>query len=284
MAGWKSGLATRQALAAAFLAATVLGGCSNFDPKAPGALDNYSASDIYTRGEYELQHGKAKDAAFYFSEIERLYPYSSWAERGLIMEAFAYHKAADYDNTRAAAQRYLDNYPTGKDAAYAQYLLALSYYDQIDEVGRDQALTRDALKAFTKLIETYPDSEYARAATLKFDLAMDHLAAKEMEVGRYYLKRSIYGAAAARFRIVVEQFPTTSQTPEALYRLVEAYMALGLTDEAQTAGAILGHNFQSTSWYDDAYALLTGHGLQARSLGNNWLSAIYRQTVRGAWL
>lgn len=258
--------------------------CSSFDPRTPGALEQYSAKDIFERGEFELERGRGDDAAFYFGEIERLYPYSEFAKRALIMQAFAYHKDRDYPNSRASAQRYIDFYPATEDAAYAQYLLALSYYDQIDEIGRDQGLTFQALQALRGVIEQYPDTEYARSSVLKFDLAFDHLAAKEMEVGRYYLKRNHFAAAANRFRVVVEDFQTTTHTAEALHRLVESYLSLGLTDEAQTAGAILGHNFQSTEWYEDSYALLTGRGLEARSVGSNWLSSIYRQVVRGEWL
>ena len=263
----------------AFLAA-----CSNFDPRAEGALEQYTAEEIFQRGELELQKTRNSDAAFYFGEIERLYPYSEWAKRALIMQAFAHHKYREYPESRAAAQRYLDFYPAEEDAAYAQYLLALSYYDQIDEIGRDQGLTFQALQALRTVIEQYPDSEYARASVLKFDLAFDHLAAKEMEIGRYYLKRQHYTAAINRFRIVVEDFQTTSHTAEALHRLVEGYLALGLTDEAQTAGAILGYNYNATEWYQDSYALLTGQGLGMRPMGDNWLASIYRQVVRGEWL
>ena len=200
------------------------------------------------------------------------------------MEAYGYHKARKYEDSRATAQRYLDTYPGSEDAAYASYLLALSYYDQIDDVGRDQGLTFQALQALRAVIEQYPDSEYAKSAILKFDLAFDHLAGKEMEIGRYYLKKGFYSAAINRFRVVVEQYQTTSQTPEALYRLIECYLSLGLTDEAQTAGAILGHNFQSTTWYEDAYKLLTKQGLEMKVRGDNWLAKVYRQVVKGEWL
>ncbi len=250
----------------------------------PEALEQMSAQQIYQEGEAELESGAPDDAAFYFGEIERLYPYSDWAKRGLIMQAFAYHKDRDYPNSRASAQRYLDFYPADEDAAYAQYLLALSYYDQIDDVGRDQGLTFQALQALRGVIEGYPESEYVAPATLKFDLAFDHLAGKEMEIGRYYLKRGHYSAAVSRFRVVVEDFQTTTHTPEALHRLVEAYLSLGLTAEAQTAGAILGHNYRGTDWYADSYALLTGQGLEMREVGDNWLAAIYRQVVRGEWI
>lgn len=247
------------------------------------SLDGYTPEQIFERAEYELNRGRTEDAAWFFSEIERLYPYSSWAKRSLIMQAYSFHQGRDYPNSRAAAQRYIDFYPTDEDAAYAQYLLALSYYDQIDEVGRDQGLTFQALQALRTVIEVYPDSEYASSAILKFDLAFDHLAGKEMEIGRYYLRRGHYPSAINRFRVVVEDFQTTTHTPEALHRLVEGYLSLGLVNEAQTAGAILGHNFQSTDWYEDSYALLTAQGLKARSIGDNWLSQIYRQSIKGQW-
>lgn len=274
----------RLGIVLAALALSLVASCDTFNPRTPGALDAFTAEQIYQRGEFELQRGRGDDAAYYFGEIERIYPYSEWSKRALIMQAFSYHRNEDYPNSRAAAQRFIDFYPADADAAYAQYLLALSYYDQIDEIGRDQGLTFQALQALRVVIERYPDSEYARAAILKFDLAFDHLAAKEMEIGRYYLKRNHFAAAVNRFRVVVEDFQTTSHTPEALHRLVEAYLSLGLTDEAQTAGAILGYNYGSTEWYADSYALLTGQGLEARSIGDNWLSAIYRQVVRGEWL
>jgi len=260
--------------------ALTLAACGRPEPE----LETFSAEEIFTRAEFELERRKADDAAEFFGEVERLYPYSEWAKRALIMQAYAYHQDKDYENSRASAQRYIDFYPADEDAAYAQYLLALSYYDQIDEVGRDQGLTFQALQALRVVIERYPESEWSRSAILKFDLAFDHLAAKEMEIGRYYLKRKHYTSAINRFRVVVEQFQTTTHTAEALYRLVEAYLSLGLTGEAQTAGAILGYNFQSTDWYDDAYKLLTGQGLRAEVAGDSWLRAIYRQTIRGDWL
>ncbi len=260
-----------------------LASCGGGQQEAP--LDTLTAQEIYERGEFTLETSrKGKDAVVYFSEVERLYPYSEWAKRALIMQAYSYHKDRDYENSRATAQRYIDTYPADEDAAYAKYLLALSYYDQIDEVGRDQGLTFQALQALRAVIEEYPDSEYAKSSILKFDLAFDHLAAKEMEIGRYYLKQKNYTAAINRFRVVVEQYQTTTHTPEALYRLIESYLSLGITDEAQTAGAILGYNFQSTDWYQDGYRLLTKAGLAPKTRGDNWLSAIYRQMIKGEWL
>ncbi len=263
----------------------VLAACGGPDRAAEDLpLESFTAEQIFDRGEYELDRGRHEDAASFFAEVERLYPYSSWAKRALIMNAYANHRAQNYADSRAAAQRFLDVYPADEDAAYAQYLLALSYYDQIDEVGRDQGLTFQALQALREVIEHYPDSEYARSAILKFDLAFDHLAAKEMEVGRFYLKRDHFTAAINRFRVVVEDFQTTSHTPEALHRLVEAYLSLGLTDEAQTAGAILGHNYQGTQWYEDSYKLLTGRGLELEAAGDSWLRQVYRQMIQGKWL
>jgi outer membrane protein assembly factor BamD len=264
------------------LALIILAGCAG-QPQESG-LEVFTAKQIFDRAEYELKENNPEDAAHYFGEVERLYPYSEWAKRALIMQAYSLHRDRDYEASRGAAQRYLDFYPADEDAAYAQYLLALSYYDQIDDIGRDQGLTYQALQALRTVIERYPDSEYARSSILKFDLAYDHLAGKEMEIGRYYLKGGHYAASINRFRVVVEDFQTTTHTAEALFRLVEAYLSLGLTNEAQTAGAILGYNYRSTSWYQDAYTLLTGQGLLLEPAGDGWLQAIYRQSIRGNWL
>ena len=272
-------------LVAAVLSVGLLAGCGGGGGTTSESFENFTAEEIYKRGEYELENTrKPKDAVKYFTEVERLYPYSEWAKRALIMQAYSYHRAKDYEEARGAAQRFIDTYPGDEDAAYAKYLLALSYYDQIDEVGRDQGLTFQALQSLREVIEEYPDSEYARSAILKFDLAFDHLAAKEMEIGRYYLKRGHYTAAINRFRVVVEEYQTTTHTPEALMRLVEAYLALGLNDQAQTAGAILGHNFKSSPFYVDAYAQLRGHGLSPQAKGDSWLTGVYRQVVQGKWL
>jgi outer membrane protein assembly factor BamD len=252
-------------------------GCGPRKPKEI-PIDDLTAAQIYKRAEYELETKKdAKSAAKDFGEVQRLYPYSDWAKRALIMEAFADHQARKYDESRAAAQRFLDFYPADADAPYAQYLLALSYYDQIDAVGHDQGVTFQALQALRQVIERYPDSDYARSAILKFDLAFDHLAAKEMEIGRYYLKHGDYAAAINRFRVVVEQYQTTTYTPEALERLVECYLSLGLTDDAQTAGAILGHNFQSSPFYQDAFVRLKNKGFAPEVKGQGWLSRVFNR-------
>ncbi len=277
---------SRVALAGALIVGLALAGCGNRQSVERGNVnyEQYTAEQIFERGEYDLAQKNPELAAQVFGEIERLYPYSEWAKRAVIMQAFAHHQAEDYENSRSASQRFIDFYPTDEDAAYAQYLLALSYYDQIDEVGRDQGLTFQALQSLREVIERYPDTEYARSSVLKFDLAFDHLASKEMEIGRYHLKRDHFTAAINRFRVVVEDFQTTTHTAEALHRLVEAYLSLGLTDEAQTAGAILGYNFQSTEWYEGSYKLLTGRGLTLQAEGDNWLRQIYRQMLQGRWL
>lgn len=262
----------------------VLTACGGGD-SAQLHVEGFTAEEIYKRGEYELaSNSRATEAVKYFSEVERLYPYSAWAKRALIMQAFAHHRDKNYEQSRAAAQRYLDFYPADEDAAYAQYLIALSYYDQIDEVGRDQGLTFQALQALRTVIERYPESGYARAAILKFDLAFDHLAAKEMEIGRYYLRRGNYPAAINRFRAVVENYQTTTHTPEALLRLTESYLALGLNKEAQTAAAILGYNFRSSPFYDDSFRLLKGKGLSPEADSSGWLGAVWRQVIKGEWL
>jgi outer membrane protein assembly factor BamD len=274
-----------RAVCATLFLLVALSGCGNRQATEDVPLDQLTAEEIYQQAEIALETDRRPDEAIrLFGEVERLYPYSEYAKRALIMQAFSQHKARDYEEARASAQRYLDTYPGDEDAAYAQYLLALSYYDQIDEVGRDQGLTFLALQGMRDVIEKYPDSDYARSAILKFDLAFDHLAGKEMEIGRYYLKRKHYTAAIKRFRVVVQDFQTTTHTAEALMRLVEAYLALGFTAEAQTAGAILGYNYQSSPFYQDAFALLNANGLKPEAKGDSWLASVYRQVVRGEWL
>ncbi|MDZ4310646.1 MAG: outer membrane protein assembly factor BamD [Cypionkella sp.] len=284
MAGGQSGKALRMLGMVVLVAG--LAACSQKKQNDTETLENLTAEQIYKRGELALENrrGKNEDALADFQAVEQLYPYSEWAKRALIMQAFTLHKNKKYEEARIAAQRYLDFYPGDEDAAYASYLLALSYYDQIDEVGRDQGLTYQALQALRVVIEQYPDSEYARSATLKFDLAFDHLASKDMEIGRYYLKRGNYAAAINRFRAVVQDFQTTTHTAEALHRLVEAYLALGLTDDAQTAAAILGFNYQSSPFYQDSFNLLKKQGLAPEAKGTGWLSQVYRQMIKGEWL
>ena len=249
-----------------------------------GVSEDKAAEEIFNSGERELIRRRYKDAAEKFKEVERLYPYSDWAKRALIMHVYSFHKDKEYENVVSAANRFIEFHPKDKDIPYAYYLIGLSYYDQVLAIGRDQKLTQEALKIFKLIIKEYPDSEYASSSQIKFDFLKNQLASKEMEVGRYYLKRSHYVSAINRFRGIIEDFSTTSQVPEALHRLVEAYLSLGLTDEAQTAGAILGYNYKSNEWYERSFELLRSKGLKPKSLGNSWLSQIYRQVVKGQWL
>ena len=246
--------------------------------------EDKAAEEIFNSGEKEILRKRYGDAAEKFKEVERLYPYSDWSKRALIMQVYALHKDQAYENVVSAANRFIEFHPNDKDVPYAYYLIGLSYYDQVLEIGRDQKLTQEALAVFKLIIEEYPNSEYALSSQIKFDFLRDHLASKEMEVGRYYLKREHFVPAINRFRRVIEDFSTTSQVPEALHRLVEANLSLGLIDEAQTAGAILGYNYKSTEWYERTFELLKSEGLKPKSSGNSWLSQIYRQVIKGQWL
>ena len=249
-----------------------------------GVSEDKAAEEIFNSGERELLRRRYDDAAEKFKEVERLYPYSDWAKRALIMQVYSFHKDKEYENVVSAANRFIEFHPKDKDIPYAYYLIGLSYYDQVLAIGRDQKLTQEALKIFELIIDEYSDSEYASSSQIKFDFLKNQLASKEMEVGRYYLKRSHYVSAINRFRGIIEDFSTTSQVPEALHRLVEAYLSLGLTEEAQTAGAILGYNYKSNEWYERSFELLRSKGLKPKSSGNSWLSQIYRQVVKGQWL
>jgi outer membrane protein assembly factor BamD len=267
-----------------YILVALMASCSQIGKEPETPIESYSAKEIYDFGEESLNRNRPLEAAEYFGEIERLYPYSEWAKRGLVMQAFSSHKGLDYPNSRSAAQRYIDFYPASEDAAYAQYILALSYYDQIAEVGRDQAITFKALQELRILIERYPDNQYDAEAKLRFDLAFDYLATKEMEVGRYYLQKGHYTAAVNRFRVVVQDFRGSSQTPEALHRLVEGYLSLGLQAEAQSSGAVLAKQYGSSDWYEDSVLLLTKNGLSPDASNDNWLSQMYRQMIKGQWL
>ncbi|MEM8792237.1 MAG: outer membrane protein assembly factor BamD [Pseudomonadota bacterium] len=263
----------------------VLAGCSYLgDASDDGGLEDQSATEIFRAAEEQLADGNGKAAAQTFNEVERLYPFSQLAKRAVIMSAFASYESADFVEARNSANRYLDLYPSDEDAPYAQYLIALTYYDNIVDVGRDQATTRNALDQLQEVVQRYPDSPFARDAQLKIDLTNDHLAAKEMDVGRYYLKRGHYAAAINRFRIVIERYQTTNQTPEALHRIVEANLALGLEQEAIDAAAVLGHNFKGSDWYANSYELLTGRNLLPDEDQEGFFERTYRRVFQFKWL
>ncbi|WP_340109504.1 outer membrane protein assembly factor BamD [Pikeienuella sp. HZG-20] len=265
-------------LAAAVVAALALGGCSSEKSLVDDARP---AADIFAEADANAVDGDFVAAAEGYDEVERLYPYSNLAKTAMIRSAESYYRGRKYDEARLAAQRYLDFFPSDADAAYAQYIVALSYYDQISDVERDQGDTIRANQALREVIERYPDSRYARDAALKRDLTLDNLAGKEMQIGRYYLGRGHYIAAINRFRRVVEQYNTTSQTPEALHRLVESYLALGVVNEAQNAAAVLGYNYPGSEWYVDSYALLTGQRLGPEIDEESWLSRNFRKVFYG---
>ena len=256
-----------------------LGACSTisdlnpFGPAKPELkVGEASAEKLYARALTTVNSGASKKAATQFEEVERQYPYSSWARRSMLMSAYAHYERNSFDDAINASKRFLSLYPGNDDAPYAYYLIALSYYEQISDVGRDQEMTKKALNALDELIRRYPYSDYSKDAEQKAILARDHLAGKEMKVGRYYLNQKAYVAAINRFKTVISKYQKTSHAPEALMRLAEAYMALGVKSEAQTAAAILGNNFPDSKWYDDAYVLLKSDGLEPRENKGSWLS------------
>ncbi len=236
------------------LAVSVVAACAG--NTARQVTEGTPASKIMAMAQAEVDRGRYKDAAELYSEIERLHPYSAEARVALLEAAKAYREKQMYPESRAAALRYLDFYPTTADAPFAMYLVGLSYYDQIIDVERDQRNTFRALQVFRKLIETYPGSEYAALAEEKFGIALNQLAGKEMNIGRYYLKRGDYVAAIERFKVVVSDYGDTQQTPEAIYRLVEAYLSLGLTGEAAAAARMLAERFPDSDWRADADRLM----------------------------
>jgi outer membrane protein assembly factor BamD len=234
------------------------------------------AEKIYDDGLGRMKSGDQEGAAKKFAQLSKNYPYSEWARRGLIMEAYSNYEAQKWEDAITASKSYLSKYPNTKDAAYAQYLLAMSNYNQIPDVTRDQDRSEKALTALQELVQKYPNSEYTSDARNRIQIARDQLAGREMEVGRYYLEKRNFPAAINRFREVVSKYQTTRHVEEALERLTEAYMALGITQEAQTAAAVLGHNFPDSPWYKDAYALLQSGGLQPREESQSWISRAFR--------
>lgn len=222
----------------------------------------YVARDVgtlYSAAKQRLDQHQYKLAAALFDEVERQHPYSVWARRAQLMGAFSYYLNRDYTESISSAQRFLAVHPGNRDAPYAYYLIGLSYYEQISDVTRDQKITQQAKDALGEIIRRYPDTRYAADARLKLDLVEDHLAGKEMEIGRFYERSSNWLAASIRFREVVDKFQTTSHAPEALYRLTECYLALGIPDEAKKSAAVLGANYPGNKWYERAYKLMQKH-------------------------
>jgi outer membrane protein assembly factor BamD len=216
--------------------------------------------ELYNAAMDDMVEGNYRTAASSFEEVDRQHPYSVWATKAQLMSAYAHYEAGSYDDAINAAERFIQVHPGNRDVAYAYYLKALSYYIQITDVGRDQKMTAQAMGALEDVVRRFPDSRYARDARLKLDLTRDHLAGKEMDIGRYYERQGHCLAAINRFRRVVDVFQTTSHVPEALHRLTECYLALGVVEEARKTASVLGYNYPGSEWYRDSYALLTGNG------------------------
>jgi outer membrane protein assembly factor BamD len=234
---------------------------------------------LYNQGLANLNAGKTTEAARKFDAIDQQHPFSEYARKALVMRSFVNYRNGQYQDAINGASRYLNLYPESEDAAYAQYIVGLAYSKQIPAVTQDQKPAFKTIEAMQAVITKYPDSEYVEDAQAKLRFAKDQLAGKEMQVGRYYLERKEYLAAITRFRSVVEQYPNTNQVEEALSRLVETYFAMGITTEAQTAAAVLGHNYPDSQWYADSYKLLQTGGLEPRENGNSWISRAGKQLV-----
>lgn len=238
-----------------------LSACAGDDtPKPRAEVRETPVEQLYQDALTQLDRANWIPCAQAFDEVERQHPYSVWARRAILMSAFCYYQANKYTESIQAADRFITLHPGNKDAPYAYYLKAVSNYEQIVDVGRDQRRTEQAMAALGDLIRRFPQTDYARDARLKLDLTRDHLAGKEMSIGRYYLKRGEQVAAIGRFRSVIEKYQTTSHVPEALHRLVEAYLALGVIKEARAAAAVLGHNYPGSEWYEDTFALMQEYG------------------------
>ena len=255
--------------------------CSMIDQFNPFGTEKYKmeivpdtpASKTYNQGLEKLANGSPSEAAKKFADLGKQYPGSDWARKALLMKVYADYQAQSYTDAETSAERFLKEYPDSPDAAYVTYLRANAYYQQIPDISRDQDAATKAMESFQDLVKKYPKSEYLDDAKFKIGVTQDQLAGKEMSIGRFYLNRHNYTAAINRFRNVLQYYQTTRHAEEALYRLVEAYLGLGINDEAQTAAAVLGHNFPNSQWYQDAYALLKGKGLSPEENSSSWISS-----------
>lgn len=276
--GRKAALARVLALA---LIVAPLGACGSlWNPFASkdDRLPDEPADKLYNEGLYLLnQKQDYKGAAKKFEEVDRQHPYSEWARKALIMSAYAYYEAQAYDDTISAARRFVTLHPGSPDAAYAQYLIGSSQYDQILDITRDQSRTERAINALDEVVRKYPNTEYASSAKKKIDVARDQIAGREMQIGRFYLKKRDFTGAINRFKVVVTQYQTTRHVEEALMRLAEAYLSLGIVEEAQTAAAVLGHNFPDSRWYKDAYNIVKAGGHEPSENRESWISRAFKR-------
>jgi outer membrane protein assembly factor BamD len=284
MIGTGVGTGVRRGLLVALMLGFALsvGGCTSvgniFGKKddTQADLPERPAGELYNEGLASMQRGNLRKAVESFEEVDRQYPYTEAARKSQVMVAFASYRRGDYDAAISSSKRYLSLYPGTPEAAYAQYIIGVSYYHQIPVVTRDQQATRDAMQAMQDIINNYPDSVYANDAREKYAIARDQLAGKEMQIGRYYQERREYVAAINRFKVVVTEYPTTRHVEEALFRLTETNLAMGLNSEAQTAAAVLGHNFPNSQWYKDAYKLLGSGGLEPAENKESWISKAFK--------
>ena len=260
-------------LAVVLLVALTAAACGS--DSAPAPYVEKPVEELYNGAMDAMQAEDYREAARLFDEVERQHPYSEWAAKAQLMAAYAFYQENSYDEAVNALDRFIELHPGSQDISYAYYLKAISYYEQISDVRRDQSMTRLALNALEELSRRFPESKYTRDAELKIDLTLDHLAGKHMDIGRYYQGQREYLAAINRFRTVIERFQTTTHVPEALHRLVESYVAMGIMDEAQATAAVLGHNFPGSEWYVDSYALLTNENLQPEENEESWISRIF---------
>jgi outer membrane protein assembly factor BamD len=267
-------------LGALALIVAALPACSFFGKE--DVIPDDPADKLYNEGLYLLNNKHDfKKAATRFEEVDRQHPYSEWARKALLMSAYAHYEGMQYEDTVTAAKRYVTLHPGSPDAAYAQFLIASAYFDQIPDITRDQQRTEKALTALDEVVRKYPNTEYAASAKRKVEVARDQLAGKEMETARFYQKKRDYIAAINRFKVVITQYQTTRHVEEALMRLTETYMSLGIVNEAQTAAAVLGHNFPDSPWYKDAYRLVKGGGLEPFEDQGSWISRAFKKVGLG---
>lgn len=263
------------------LGALALGGCQSSKRNVELAYVERPVEQIYNQAARRLDARDYPMAIRMFEEVERQHPYSEWARKSMVMSAYASYRTRDYTTAVSASQRYLALHPGGSEAEYAYYLIALCHFDQIIDVGRDQATTENARTALNDIIRRYPESEYAKDARIKLDMVNDQLAGKEMTIGRWYLRSNQTLSAINRFRNVVDTYQTTSHTPEALHRLVEAYLTLGLNDQALAAGATLGYNYPETDWYKMSYRLLTNQGVDLETISEPQKRTLLQRIIPG---
>jgi outer membrane protein assembly factor BamD len=269
-------MASPSALIALAVAAGLLAGCGSLWGKKQEIVNNDPPDVIYGKAEQAIDQGDFKEAARQYEQVDINHPYSQEARRAIVMAAYAYYKAGQYDEAVSAADRYLTLHPGTQESDLAQNIIGMSYYDQVLDPKRDQTYARRSLKAYDTLLQRYPDSRYVAEAENRARILRDLLAASEMTVGRYYLRKNNFLAAINRFRTVVTSYQTTEQVEEALMRLTEAYMALGIVNEAQTAAAVLGHNFPDSRWYKHAYSILGKRGLQPQEHEGSWITKTWR--------